>query len=270
MNTWHLIIDAEPLKGSLNMAVDEFLFRSLAGGSRTYVRFYRWERPTASLGYSQKTENVIDLEFCRRNGIDVVRRITGGKLVLHHREITYSVCSSETGAFTGTLAGSYKLISQALARGLRRMGLEASLAGASPPFYAKGDLPCFSQPARDEIEVNGKKIVGSAQKRIGTSFLQHGSIPLVHDEGLLKAVSRLGDDPAEIRMTSLSEALGRPVDFDWAVARLVEGFEDFFGVRFDALEMTDADKKNIDDIRTGKYEDDNWTRCGTSSLINGF
>jgi lipoyl(octanoyl) transferase len=270
MNTWHLILDAEPLKGSFNMAVDEFLFRSLVGGLRTCVRFYQWERPTASLGYSQKTENVIDLEFCRRNGIDVVRRITGGKLVLHHREITYSVCSSDTGTFTGTLAGSYKLISLALARGLHRMGLEASLAEKSPPFYAKGDLPCFSHPARDEIEVNGKKIAGSAQKRIGTKFLQHGSIPLAHDEDLLKAVSRLGENPAEIRMTSLSEALGRPVDFGWAVSRLVEGFEDFFGVRFDALKMMGADKKRIDDIRTGKYEADDWTRRGTAAACQAI
>jgi lipoate-protein ligase A len=247
------------------MAVDEFLFRSLDARPLTTLRFYQWALPTASLGYTQDVAKAIDLEFCRRNGIDVVRRITGGKLVLHHLEITYSVVSSDTSTFTPTLAGSYKLISRALMRGLELMGLSPTAADKAPPFYAKGNLPCFSHPAQDEIEIGGKKIVGSAQKRAGTGFLQHGSIPLSHDETLLKSVSLLGEDPAEIRMTSLSEAMGRPVEFSWAVERLAAGFREFFGVEPDPLYLTPADEETVLAIERSKYGHDAWTLRGRAS-----
>jgi len=264
MTSWQLLIEPRPLPGSRNMAVDEHLFRSLDDRPRTYLRFYQWERPTASLGYTQKVAKVVDLEFCRKNGIDVVRRITGGKLVLHHREITYSVVSSDTETFTGTLAGSYKLISRALMRGLELMGLAPTSAGKAPPFYAKSDLPCFSHPAQDEIELEGKKIIGSAQKRMGTGFLQHGSLPLDHDERLLKSVSLLWEDAAEIRMTSLSEALGRPVEFGWAAERLVAGFREFFHVDPGPLALTAEDEESIAAIERTKYGDDRWTLHGRS------
>ena len=262
MTTWHLLIEPAPLNGAFNMAVDDFLFHSAESTGRTFLRFYQWERPTASLGATQNVAKVINLGFCRNHGIDVVRRITGGKLVLHHREITYSICSSDAATFTPTLAGSYKLISRALVHGLEKMGIRPAAADQAPPFYAKSDLPCFSHPAQDEIEVEGKKIVGSAQKRTGTRFLQHGSIPLSHDEGLLKSVSLLGADPAEIRMTSLSEVLGKPVDFGWAVERLAAGFEAFFGVRFESMAFGGGDLDHIRVLQRAKYEDEEWTLRG--------
>jgi lipoate-protein ligase A len=259
MNDWLLLVDSLPGKGSLNMAVDEFLFDSLTEEPRTFLRFYQWERPTASLGYSQTAGNVLDLAFCGAKAIDVVRRITGGKMVLHHQEITYAVASSDQSAFSPTLGGSYKIISQALMNGLVKMGLQPSLAQKAPLFYAKGNLPCFSRPAQDEIEVGGKKIVGSAQKRVGIKFLQHGSIPLQHDEALLRSVSRLKASPEEIRMTSLSETLGRDVDFRWAVNHLVDGFADFFKARFTPLTFTKQEREKIENLQKNKYENNDWT-----------
>jgi len=243
----------------MNMAVDEFLFRSLRGEPRTLLRFYQWARPTVSLGYSQGVEKVLDIDYCRQHGIDVVRRITGGKLVLHHREITYSVASSDTAIFSSTLAESYRLISNALICGLEKMGLAAKLAGPPPASYGKGNMPCFSYPARDEIEIDGRKIVGSAQKRVVGRFLQHGSIPLYSDEELLKKISLGGDAEAEIRMTSLSEALGRSVDFDWAVDRLVEGFEASFNVRFRTKVFPPEDIVAVLELQKARYENEAWT-----------
>jgi lipoate-protein ligase A len=261
-NQWQLIVEAKPLRGSWNMAADEFLFSSLSAEPRTVIRFYQWERPTASLGYTQGVEKTIDLDYCRRHGIDVVRRMTGGKLVLHDREITYSVASSDCGTFTSTLAGSYRAISQALILGLSKMDLEARLAGMAPKSYTKGTLPCFSFAARDEIEVAGKKIVGSAQKRSGVKFLQHGSIPLAHDERLLKAISLLKENTSEIRMTSLGEALGHAADFGWAVKRLIAGFEEFFKVKLNLLALSEADFERIRAIEIRKYANPSWTLRG--------
>jgi lipoate-protein ligase A len=259
MKNWSLIVEPEPLAGSRNMAVDEHLFNLAASSPRTFLRFYQWERPTASLGYSQDAAKVVDSSFCAANGIAIVRRMTGGKLVLHHRELTYSVTSADAALFTGTLRDSYRLISRALLRGLAIMGVRARLAESSPPAYLKGTMPCFAFPARDEIEIDGRKIVGSAQKRTGPLFLQHGSIPLVKDEALLAAVSRPGECEDSLGMTSLSEALSRPVDFDAAVGPLIQGFADSFGVAFERHDLTAPDKEAVRALEASKYASEAWT-----------
>ena len=97
---WELIVEKVPIAGSLNMAIDDYLFQSLSSDHQTFLRFYRWERPTVSLGYSQDIRKVVDVNYCRKQGIDIVRRMTGGKLVLHHKEVTYSLCSSDEDTFT--------------------------------------------------------------------------------------------------------------------------------------------------------------------------
>jgi lipoate-protein ligase A len=259
---WKLVLDKEPLPGSCNMAVDDFLFRSLSDKPQTYLRFYRWERPTASLGYSQNIRKVVDADYCKKNGIDIVRRMTGGKLVLHHKEVTYSLCSSDSETFTPTLMDSYRLISEALMKGFEKMGLRSNLADAPPDSYVKGNLPCFSFPARNEIEINGKKIVGSAQKRTGLKFIQHGSIPLERDQGLLEAVSTLEGNKSRVRMISLSQALNRKVDFDWTVDHLISGFIDFFQVDLKPKVMSTEERDFISKIQKEQYSNKDWTLYG--------
>lgn len=241
------------------MAVDDFLFQSLSEKSQTYLRFYMWKRPTASLGYSQKVQKVLDVEFCKQNGIDVVRRMTGGKLVLHHREVTYSVCSSDVEIFSPTLAESYRLISEALIKGLEIMGLRPVLAEEPPASYTRGNLPCFSYPAQNEIEVDGKKIIGSAQKRTGFQFIQHGSIPLEEDDELLKSLSQLESEKNEVRMISLNQALGRSVDFEWVVGHLASGFSEYFGAILKSRVLNKKERKAISVIQKEKYENPQWT-----------
>ncbi len=260
MKDWSLIIDAAPCAGSWNMAVDEHLFESLAGEGETVVRFYRWARPTASLGYSQSVDKAVDLEFCRREGIDVVRRMTGGKVVLHDLEITYSVASSDAATFSATLGDSYRLISRALVLGLEKMGLSANLAGPPPASYRRGVMPCFSFPARDEIEINGRKVVGSAQKRVGARFLQHGSIPLDADPERNRRIALVcRADPSNVRVISVSEALGRPVAFEWAVGHLVAGLAESFQVKLNPRRLTDVEAENVRRIERARYANPEWT-----------
>lgn len=259
MKSWDLLIDSVPRRGAANMAVDEYLFAGLTKKPRTTVRFYSWERPTVSLGYTEPVDKVLDLDYCRRSGIDVVRRMTGGKLVLHWREITYSVASSDTSVFSSTLAGSYRLISGGLICGLEKMGLKARLAGPPPASYTRGNMPCFAYPARDEIEIDGRKIVGSAQKRMAGRFLQHGSIPLQEDEGILLHISLAQAEDSGLRRTSVSEALGREVERDWAVGCLVEGLAEHFSIRFKPLILGPEAEEEIRRILEDRYEDDKWT-----------
>jgi len=259
VDSWSLFIDLTPHLGAFNMAVDEYLFRRLDKIPRTTVRFYRWERQTVSLGYSQRVEEVLDYDYCRSHGIDVVRRITGGKLVLHWREITYSIVSSDTKVFSATLAESYKRISAALILGLKKIGLKARLAGPPPSSYSRGNMPCFAYPARDEIEIDGRKIVGSAQKRVGEWFLQHGSIPLQGDEGILDRVSLSRESGSGAKMISISEALGKEADNEWVVERLVDGLAEYFKVRFEARVFDVADDQVIQRIQEKRYANEAWT-----------
>lgn len=259
MKEWNLLLDKIPQKGSWNMAVDDYLFQSLGQGPHTYLRFYQWEKPTASLGYSQKANQLIDLDKCRAIGIDVVRRMTGGKLVLHHQEVTYSICSSDSELFTSKLIDSYRLISEALMRGLEKMGIKCSLASTTPSSYARGSLPCFSHPAQNEIEIEGKKIIGSAQKRTGDRFIQHGSIPLKKDEGLLKSISKLSREVFKMNMTSLSDTLGRKVDFDYVIEHLQSGISEYFNIRLNPKSFSEEEKAAIRKIQAKRYENPAWT-----------
>ena len=263
---WEVILDKKPLSGSLNMAVDDYLFQSLGDKPKTYLRFYRWEKPTVSLGYSQNIQKVVDVNSCQKLGIDIVRRMTGGKLVLHHKEVTYSLCSSDIKAFTSMLMDSYRIISQALMRGLEKMGLKPNLAETPPSSYKRGDLPCFSYPAQNEIEIKGKKIVGSAQKRAGSKFIQHGSIPLEEDEGLLESVTSLKGEKSEERKISLSEALGKKVSFDWAVEYLISGISDFFEIILIPKDFNAEEKEAILKIQKEQYENSEWTFGRLSGL----
>jgi lipoyl(octanoyl) transferase len=258
MKEWHFIHEKKPAKGAWNMAVDDYLFQNLSPVPETYLRFYSWKTPTASLGYSQKLEKVLDENFCRENGIDIVRRLTGGKLVLHFREVTYSLCSSDVDLFTSTLKGSYRLLSQALISGFKKMGIPAALSQPPPQNYARGNLPCFSYPAEDEIEVDGKKICGSAQKRTGGKFLQHGSIPLVHEEHRLRAVSKLKQGVDKVRMISISHVLGQKMNFDRAVSFFAEGIQDYFGVKLKSYVFKPGQLMEIKALQKSRHENPAW------------
>ncbi|MBC7361018.1 MAG: lipoate--protein ligase family protein [Candidatus Aminicenantes bacterium] len=259
MGEWFILFNRDPLPGSWNMAVDEYLFRLAQNSSNTYFRFYTWLRPTASLGCSQDVSRVVNLEECQKRGVDVVRRMTGGKMVLHHLEVTYSVASSRTDIFTATLEGSYRLISQALVKGLELMGLKPTLASTTVSAYARSNLPCFAYPARNEVEINGKKIIGSAQKRTGSAFIQHGSIPLVKEIELLSAIS-FGLDPSrQGSMTSLSDELGWEIGYEEAAEYFRQGFEQYFGLELRPLELKPEELELIKRIETSKYASPRWT-----------
>ncbi|NOR11642.1 MAG: hypothetical protein GQ545_00115, partial [Candidatus Aminicenantes bacterium] len=132
-------------------------------------------------------------------------------------------------------------------------------ASPAPQEYVRGNLPCFSYPSRNEVEVNGRKIIGSAQKRVGTKFIQHGSIPLVEDDDLLTSISFLEGVGKEVRMISLTEALGRTIDFDQAVDVFVQGIEEYFGVRLKRRLLAKDENEVVQQIQKDKYGNPTWT-----------
>ena len=149
---WELIIDGA-IDGKSNMAIDTALFEEVVSSSipRTIVRFYRWSRPTLSLGRNQKIDKAVDADYCAARGIDLVHRPTGGRAVLHDDELTYAVISNDSSYFGDTVYGNYKAVSEALCLGYNTIGVPAVLAPDTKKVsaFANGaDLPCFMSPSK--------------------------------------------------------------------------------------------------------------------------
>ncbi|MEQ1858010.1 MAG: biotin/lipoate A/B protein ligase family protein, partial [Longimicrobiales bacterium] len=175
------------LDGARNMALDHSLADALDHGRGT-LRLYGWTRPTISLGRNEPAE-AFPLESLRRSGFDVVRRPTGGRAVLHDRELTYAVVAPLKA--WGGVREAYMRIHEALAAGLRTLGAPVEVVGSGATVRGRAlppDAgPCFQVPAVGEVVAQGRKLVGSAQARIGGALLQHGSILLDGDQGPLAA-----------------------------------------------------------------------------------
>jgi lipoyl(octanoyl) transferase len=235
LNSIRLIVDHPHRDGFYNMALDEVLALA-AGEGRTgaVVRFYGWDPPAVSLGYNQDDAD-IDRAACASAGIDVVRRPTGGRAVFHKDEFTYSVAApSDDPLLGGTIAQTYRTIAGALLAGLRNLGVGADMVrsevGAAGPNRAAS---CFAAAGRYEITAGGRKIVGSAQRRIGGGLLQQGSVLLNQPQDA--AFAGLRDDG---RSTTAALALGRAVGFDEAAAAMAAGFRTAWGVELEQAPAT--------------------------------
>ncbi len=244
--TWRFI-DTGLQTGDFNMRTDESLARSLQEGEGTpLLRFFRWKPWAISLGYNQRIAE-IDEERCRADGIDIVRRPTGGRAILHAEELTYSVVMY---AGRKSILQVYNEISGALVRGLRLFGVDATLQRSQPNFaetYKQASsIPCFTSSARYEIEWHGRKLVGSAQRRFsdGTRdvVLQHGSILcgpahkrladylLVREPEVLERIRT----EMSTKTVDLSEILGKAIDRDALSGCMKQGFEREWGLVFAA------------------------------------
>jgi lipoyl(octanoyl) transferase len=175
MHPWRLI-RTPPAPGAWNMAVDEALMASVSEGGAPVLRFYRWTPACLSLGRNQPAAGHYSPDELERLGIDVVRRMTGGRAVLHDEELTYSAIVGDRKL--GTPRQVYRAINAALAAGLQRLGVAAALVPAGATIPVPSTTPCFADPVPDEVAAAGAKLIGSAQVRLGGVLLQHGSLPL--------------------------------------------------------------------------------------------
>jgi lipoate-protein ligase A len=258
---WRLLV-TEPTDGATNMAIDEAVWLGRrAGTSPPTVRFFAWAPPTVSLGYGQPLDEHVDVGACRRLGVGLVRRLTGGSAIYHdgpERELTYSVVAAadDIGGGARDLLHSYQWIGRALAAGLRALGAPVEMVGV-----ARGDEPtpafCFARTGTCEIELGGRKLVGSAQRRYGSTFLQHGSILLGVDADCLTAVFPTTDDPLAT-LTTLEAALGHRPKFDDVAAALAGAFERAHGLDLRPDGLRADETATVERLVREKYATDDW------------
>lgn len=252
------------------MAVDEAIFRAVEdGASPPTLRFYRWDPPAVSLGFGQPAARSVNQHVLAREGVELVRRPTGGKAVLHDDEVTYSVCAHHKDFPGGRdLLDAYRVLAEAFAAGLARLGVAASLVPRRRGSLRSKTAVCFAVPASYELVVGGLKVLGSAQRRTRRGFLQHGSLPLALDLPFLyRCLHPPGSDGSEEtvverwrgEMAGLSAAAGASFDWDSVVEALAQGVAEAFGVVLKEGRLSSKETALARSLSEGKYSSAAWT-----------
>lgn len=209
MTPWRLL-DTGPRDGAWNMACDVALMARARRTGESVFRIYAWSRPTLSFGRHEAARTRYAAAAIATAGVDVVRRPTGGRALLHDREVTYSVTAPLDPA--ESLPSSMSRINQWLLRTLHRLGVPATEAEEPRSMRPEG-AACFALPARGELTLGGRKLVGSAQVRHDGALLQHGSILLDDDQARI-ATFAVGPFLSPAPAASLREALGPGVYYE--------------------------------------------------------
>lgn len=250
---WRLI-EHSPGEPAWNMAVDEALVTLYARSDRPPVfRLYTWGPPALSLGYFQKTAG-IRFDLLDRLGIVPVRRVTGGRAVLHFCDLTYSLVARAGEDTPRGLADSYRYLCGGLLAAFAFLGIDARLGSEKPG--APMPASCFAVATPGDITWRGRKFVGSAQKRFGSSLLQHGSILLRSQEKILAEIFA-GDGQGESealleKITCLENILGRRVEPEEVSKALISGFKNALNIEFQPDELSDEELAMAESL-IGKY-----------------
>jgi len=167
---------------AFNMAADLFLLESCVKEHAVVVRMYEWVPASITVGYMQKVSEALDFTAMEKDMVAWVRRPTGGRAVLHEHDLTYScIFPTAVTAMGINVMETYAIISKCLMAGLTHAGIACTVMDSFDRMRETKreiKLPCFLAPNREEIMVQGRKLVGSAQKRTAAAVLQHGSIPV--------------------------------------------------------------------------------------------
>ena len=237
------------------MALDHALLDRARRTGDTVFRVYSWANPTLSFGRNQSVRGVFEPDRARTAGVDVVRRPTGGRAVLHHREITYSVSSPVDP--DEPLRESYSRINRLLVDGLARLGVRADVASPVERAPRPGASPCFEVPSAGELVVNGRKLVASAQWRDRDALVQHGSILIEDDQGTVASLASR-PIPAAVAAATLRDSLGRSPSISEVVDALFSAVRE---VEDSSASDLQPDESLESEIATAleQYDNDAWT-----------
>jgi lipoate-protein ligase A len=210
----------------------------------------------------------VDVQRLKSRGWEVVRRLTGGRAILHTDELTYSVIApAEEPRVAGSVLESYNRLAQALLRAVQSLEIPVEMKEGKADNGGTPNPVCFEVPSTYEITVNGKKLIGSAQARKKEGVLQHGSLPLTGDltricQALVFENESARESAAKRlleRATTVESALGRRVSWETAKQAFIHAFEAQLGLRFEQGELSESESKRADELASEKYVHPSWT-----------
>lgn len=229
MTVWRFI-DSGECDADYNMALDEAISTQIKNGkSGITLRFYGWRKPSVTLGNFQNLED-IDLQYCRINNISLLRRPTGGRGILHDDELTYSFSAPNHEFFSGGLFHTYQQLGTVFKSALKLTGIDVQMDMKRRSRAMIHTPLCFKSTSYGELTFNGKKIIGSAQKRWKEGFLQQGAIPFSVDYQIIQKVFKIHD----YSLIDISGIRNLVNDFnpDILKANILKAFEETFSITF--------------------------------------
>jgi lipoate-protein ligase A len=258
---WRLLVQG-PAGGAWNMAVDEAVAEAVGREEAPpTLRLYEWARPTVSLGALQRFPGGVDPAACRRLGVPLVRRISGGRAVLHVAELTYSVAVPRVGGWRGGVAELFRRLCGGLIAGLAGLGIRAAVGDGEAPRRGPAEGACFLLRQAPAILVGDRKLVGSAQYRSDRAVLQQGSLLLDFDAALHVALfpGWPRQDPAR-GIASLRALLGRTPAREEVVAALRQGWQVCLGPLSPGGVLTAREAEHAARLVRVRYGTEGWTR----------
>lgn len=251
------------------MAVDEAILRHIGrGDSPPTLRLYAWTPACLSLGVAQPFADV-DVQRVKSRKWEVVRRVTGGRAILHTDELTYAVIApTDEPRVAGSVLESYHRLAQALLLAVKFLEVPVEMKEViAQDGILRNNPVCFEVPSTYEITVNGKKLIGSAQARKKEGVLQHGSLPLTGDltricQALVFENESAREDASQRlleRATTVESAMGREVGWEEAAQAYVRAFEAQLGIKFEEGELSESESNLADDLVREKYGHPAWT-----------
>lgn len=265
MNTTWRYIDEGVNSASYNMALDEALAIAVRKDlAPPTLRLYGWDRPSVTIGYFQRSSD-IDVAYCARKNIPVIRRPSGGRAVLHGEELTYSFSAkTDAGVFSSGLLDSYAKISKALGLAFMRIGITPGTKRRRqlPAEYKTGTRSqnplCFHSSSYGEILFHERKIIGSAQKRWRDGLLQQGSIPAIIAYDEVSMIFRC-TDPTSLQetMCGLREIIPS-LTIDRLKSVLRSAFEEVFDIQFKSTTPSAQENRLAEELEAQKYSTHQW------------
>ena len=268
MTLWRFLV-TPPARGAWNMALDQTILEHIGRGeSLPTLRLYAWEPACLSLGHAQPFADV-DVSRLQARGWEVVRRITGGRAILHTDELTYSVIApNDEPVIAGTVLESYNRLAQALLLAVKNLELPVEINnGVAQNDILHNNPVCFEVPSTYEITVDGKKLIGSAQARKKEGVLQHGSLPLSGDLARICEALVFEKESARAeaskrllaRATTVESALGRVVSWEMAAQAFIHAFEAQLGLNLKRGELSESEANRTEELVKEKYDQPSWT-----------
>ena len=257
-------IDNPPAEAAWNMAVDEALLLSaLEGKSPPTIRFFQWKVRSITFGYTLKVDDELNVALCREREIPFVRRITGGGVVFHGCDMTFSVTfPRDLAPDTSSALDSYRFINEIFLRALSSLGIKASLLsreGNEKNAGVDSRNVCFVEPTTYDVLYDGRKLVGNAQRRRKGWVLNHGS--MLYDTGYRDMVDLLAAKNAAMLFTencvSLKE-IAPNVTRENVIKAIASQLSKDLGVIVEPGELLQEEAHRADHLAETKYRTDEW------------
>ncbi|MFC3041672.1 biotin/lipoate A/B protein ligase family protein [Virgibacillus xinjiangensis] len=270
-------LDSGIQDAAINMALDESLLKWHSKGEiPPTLRFYGWSKPSLSLGRFQKS-STIDLDAVHRHNCHFVRRLTGGSAVLHDNELTYSlVINEQDPSIPTSVQEAYHVLSQGVLEGYKNIGIAADFSVPEKKRDRERTSICFEKPAFYEMVVDGKKISGNAQTRKDGVVLQHGSIPISMNTGMLFDLFRFSSEKHRERKrkafagkaADIAQLTGKQLSYEEMTSAFKKGFEDGLGIHLHPFTLSEEQWEEVHQLAETKYSSEAWTHNTSKERVN--